>query len=281
MIGAIVGDIVGFQFEGQDFKSKEFELFTPQCAPTDDTFMTLAVAKALVIFKRTCLSIDKLPDLATACMKEVANAHKITMWGVKFYKWLFERTVPYGSCGNGAAMRISPVGWVADSLEEVKKLSYAVTAISHNHPEGVKGAEAMATAVYLARIGKEKEEIKAYLTERYYPELETMTMEKIQPFYERDEYGDFMTCQGSLPQALVAFFDSTGFEDTVRNAISLGGDFDTQGAMAGCVAEAYYGVSKEIEKKAMTYLTDDLKRICYAFDTIKRTRKKKIWEENF
>ena len=272
MIGAVVGDIVGFQFEGQDFKSKQFPLFTPQCAPTDDTFMTLAIAKALILYKRLCLSEEKLPALAVECMKEVANAHKATMWGVKFYKWLFERSVPYGSYGNGAAMRISPVGWVAKDEEELKRLCYAVTAVSHDHPEGLKGAEAMAMAVFLARTGLEKQAIKQRLARDYYPQLLEMTVDKIRPYYDRDDDGYFMSCQGSLPQALTAFFDSTDFEDAIRNAISLGGDFDTLGAMAGSVAEAYYGVPQPIEKEAFGYLSHDLKRICYAFETIKRPR---------
>ena len=275
MIGAVIGDIVGFQFEGQEFHSKQFPLFTPQCAPTDDTFMTLAIAKALVLLKRLCLSEDKLPALAVECMKEVANAHKATMWGVKFYKWLFERSVPYESFGNGAAMRISPVGWVAKDEAEVKRFSYAVTAVSHNHPEGIKGAEAVAMAVFLARTGWEKEEIKARLAREYYPQLAEMTLDKIRPYYYRDDHGEFMSCQGSVPQALTAFFDSTDFEDAIRGAVSLNGDFDTLAAMAGSVAEAYYGVPAEIEKRAFSYLSHDLKRICYAFDTVKLPRLKR------
>lgn len=272
MVGAIIGDIVGRQFEGLEFKSKKFELFTDRCAPTDDSFMTLAVAKALLLTSRLGYSDDRLRSACVACMKEIANAHKNTLWGNKFYKWLFERSYPYESFGNGAAMRISPVGWVADSEEEVKRLSRAVTDISHNHPEGLKGGEAMAMAVYLARIGTPKEEIRRRM-EEYYPRIKAMTINGVRPFYGYDEYGDYMSCQGSLPEALVAFFDGEDFEDTIRNALSIGGDADTLGAMAGAVAEAYYGVPDWMEEGALKYLSEDLLNVYYAFNTIKRARK--------
>ena len=173
-------------------------------------------------------------------------------------------------------MRISPVGWVANSEDEVRILSQIVTEVSHNHPEGIKGAEAIAMAVYLARSGKSKNEIRGRMQE-YYPELndKDFTIKNIHGKYGYDEFGNWVTCQGSIPQALIAFFDSESFEDAIRNAVCIGGDSDTIGAMTGGIAEAYYGVSYDMEDKALSYLTDDLISTYYAFDTIKKKRMKR------
>lgn len=273
MLGAIIGDIVGSRFQFLDYKSKKFTFFEEHCVPTDDTFMTLAVAKALLLCKDWS-DTAHLQTLTIRMMKEIGEAHKDTGWGARFYKWLFVPGFcePYNGFGNGAGMRVSPVGWVAQSEEEVKRLSKAVTEISHNHPEGLKGAECIAMAVYLARNGTPMYELKARLTQDYYPSLATLTLDTIRPFYEVDDKGDWVTCQGSIPQALTAFFESTSFEDAVRNAISIGGDADTIACMAGAVAEAYYGVDRETEERAIAYLSDDLKNIYYAFDTVKRKR---------
>ena len=274
MLGAIIGDIVGsrFEFVEDDNRSKNFALFTSNCRPTDDSFMTVAVAKALLLAKG---DKEKLKGIVVDCMKDVAHAHPNTGWGERFYKWLFvERNPqPYNSYGNGAGMRISPVGWVAESEEEVKELSKIVPEVSHNHPEGIKGAEAVAMGVYLARIGKSKEEIREKLQE-YYPKLKdkNFTIENIHGSYGYDDYGDWVTCQGSIPQALIAFLDSTSFEDAIRNAVCIGGDSDTIGAMAGSIAEAYYGVSYDMEDKTLEYLTDDLKSLYFAFEAIKKKR---------
>ena len=196
MLGAIIGDIVGSRFQFLDYKSKEFEFFEAHCVPTDDSFMTLAVAKALLVCK-DWQNGRALQETTVRVMKEVASAHKDTGWGGTFYKWLFVYPVPkpYNGYGNGAGMRVSPVGWVADSEAEVKRLSRLVTEISHNHPEGIKGAECVAMAVYLARTGKSKTEIKARLTRDYYPELADMTLDGIRPNYEIDDDGKWVTCQ--------------------------------------------------------------------------------------
>ena len=172
-------------------------------------------------------------------------------------------------------MRISPVGWVAESEEQVKLLSKIVTEVSHNHPEGLKGAEAVAMAVYLARVGKSKEYIRQRMQE-YYPQLKDkdFTIKNIYGRYGYDEEGNWVTCQGSIPQAIVAFLDSESFEDAIRNAVYIGGDSDTIGAMAGGIAEAYYGISADLEEKALSYLSDDLKGLYYAFETIRKERKK-------
>ena len=170
-------------------------------------------------------------------------------WGANFYKWLTESQTPYNSWGNGAAMRVSSVGWVAQSEEEVKYFSKLVTEISHNHPEGIKGAEAVAMAIYLARIGTDMKTIRQRMI-GYYPRIEKMTVDNIRPGYCVDDQGGFISCQGSVPEAIVCFLEATSTEDAIRNAISLGGDADTQAAIAGSMAEAYY--------KGEAYETDDL-----------------------
>lgn len=274
MLGAIIGDVVGsrFEFKEDDNRRKNFAFFTADCRATDDTFMTIAVAKALFLSKG---DEDKLKNIIVDCMKEVASAHPHTGWGERFYKWLFvdKPSRPYNSFGNGSAMRVSPVGWVAESEEEVIRLSRIVTEVTHNHPEGIKGAEAVAMGVYLARNGYEKDYIRSRLSE-YYSELNDpdFTIDNIYGRYGYDDDGMWVTCQGSVPQALVAFLDGTDFEDVVRNAVYIGGDSDTIGAMAGSIAEAYYGVPLNIEMQATDYLTDDLKSIYYAFETIKKPR---------
>lgn len=278
MIGAIIGDIVGsrFEFIEDDNRDKNFAFFAVGCRPTDDSFMTLAVAKALFIARG---DKERLKEIVVSCMKDVAHAHPHTGWGGKFYYWLFKDPYsrPYGSFGNGAGMRISPVGWVADSEDEVKELSKIVTEVSHDHPEGLKGAEAVAMAVFLARTGKSKEQIRAKMQE-YYPQLkdENFTIKNIYGHYGYDGLGYWVTCQGSVPQALAAFLDSESFEDAVRNAVWIGGDSDTIGAMAGSIAEAYYGVTPELEEKALSYLTDDLKGLYYAFENIRKARVKRV-----
>ena len=270
MIGAIIGDVVGSRFEFKDHSGKNFELFVSGCVATDDSFMTLAIANSLLLAKG---NYSNLESLAEYSMKKIAADHPKTGWGGNFYKWLFEGGTKTDSFGNGAAMRISPVGWVANSEEEVKILSKKVTIPSHNHPEGIKGAEAIAMAVYLARTGKDKEYIKSKMVE-YYPHINNpkFNMNYLLTTYGYDEIGMWVTCQGSVPQAIVAFLEGNDFVDVIKNAVGMGGDSDTIGAMAGSIAEAYCGVPYELEQKALEYLTDDLKGIYYAFNTIKRGR---------
>ena len=231
MIGAIIGDIVGSRFEFDNHLSKEFEFFHPSCEFTDDTVMTCAVAQALM---------DSKPD----------------------YSDLSERTVEamqYNSFGNGSAMRVSPVGFAARDVEEAKKLSAAVTCISHNHPEGMKGAEATAVAIVMARQGKSKEEIRTAM-EAYY-DLGTSVEE-----YRTQWQGHGREiCQVSLPQALACFFEGESFEDVIRNCISIGGDSDTIAAIAGGIAEAYYGVPEKYQIKAERFLSPVLMQIVLDF----------------
>lgn len=274
MIGAIIGDVVGsrFEFVEDQYRDKNFVFFGYGCRPTDDSFMTLAVAKALCLSKG---NMQKLKDMVIFCMRSVAYDHPNTGWGERFYHWLFKQTDdnPISSYGNGAGMRISPVGWIAESEEEVRELSKIVTGVSHDHPESYNGAEAVAMAVYLARTGKSKDYIRERMKE-YYPQFndKNFTIKNIYGHYGYDNLGEWVTCRGSIPQALAAFLDSVSFEDAVRNAVYIGGDSDTIGAMAGSIAEAYYGVPAELEDKALNYLTDDLKGIYHAFEQIKKPR---------
>ena len=193
MIGAIIGDIVGSRFQFHDHKGKDFTFFAESCYPTDDSYMTLAIAKTF-LYNKDLKDIEKLQKDEIKFMKEIASEHQDAGWGRGFYNFLFNETKPYNSCGNGAGMRVSPVGWVAKSEEEVKFLSKAVTEISHNHEEGIKGAEAIAMSVYLARNGKTIKEIKDRMIKDYYPQLETMTLERLQREYGYDDFGRWVTC---------------------------------------------------------------------------------------
>ena len=271
MLGAIFGDIVGSRFEFTGFDEYDFTMFTSSCHFTDDTLMTLAVAEALVITRNDRTNYQKV---LINTMKEVAHKYPNVSWGERFHNWLFlqQFPAPLNSFGNGAAMRISPVGWVCDTLEETIKLSKLTTEISHNHPEGIKGAESVAVAIFLARTGHSISEIKDKMIS-YYPELKDMSIVKLKNSgYGLDEAGRWVTCQGSVPQAICAFLESSSFEDAIRKAISLGGDSDTQACITGSIAEAYYGLSYDVEDKVLSYLPKDLTSIYYSFDLIKKKR---------
>jgi type I restriction enzyme M protein len=275
MLGAIIGDIVGsrFEFVEEDNRGKNFALFTKSCRFTDDSCMTLAIAKALFLCKG---DYGKLRQKTISCMQELGRAYPKAGYGYDFYhKWLMSSSPkPYNSYGNGSAMRVSPVAWVADSEEQLKELSLMVTDVTHNHPEGIKGAEAIAMGIYLARLGKSKEEIREKLSV-YYPILKNkyFTIKSLCGNYGYDFAGGWVTCQGSVPQAIIAFLESENFEDAIRNAVCIGGDSDTIGAMAGSIAEAYYGVSYDMEDRALEYLPEDLKSIYFAFNMIKGKRR--------
>ena len=270
MLGALYGDIAGSRYElGQREASYDSPLFLPGSNFTDDSLMTLAVANALVITRN---DRSNYKDVLIKCMQEIAHKYPNVSWGTRFYNWLFvqKHPVPFNSYGNGAAMRISPVGWVCDTLEETIELSRLTTEISHNHPEGIKGAEAVSVAIYMARTGCSKEQIKEKMIE-YYSELKTMTVEGIKRSgYGLDEFGNWVTCQGSVPQSICAFLESKDFEDAVRLAISFGADTDTQACITGSIAEAYYGLSYKIEDTILDYFPDDLKSIYFAFELIKK-----------
>lgn len=251
MLGAIIGDIVGSRFEWENIKTKKFKFFTESCSTTDDSMMTLALAEALLDTK---YDRNRLSEAAVKRMQEWGRMYPHKGYGGKFFCWLFDdEPMPYKSFGNGAAMRVSACGFAAKTLEEVKIFANAVTRVTHNHPEGLKGAEATAVAIFMARKGSSKEEIRKYITEHYYKI--DFTLDEIRPGYEYD-----ITCQGTVPQALEAFFESENFEDAIRSAISIGGDSDTMGAITGGIAEAYYGIPDELRKKTMKSFLDERQR---------------------
>ena len=260
MYGAILGDIVGspYEFDCNNYKAKDFPLFSRRSDFTDDTVMTLAVAKALLLYG-TITDMDAFKRELVRVMHEVGMPHPHCGYGGRFCTWMMKNyTEPYGSFGNGSAMRVSPVAWFAGSLDECERLAAATAEVTHNHPEGIKGAVAVAGAIYLARTGHSMAEIREY-TERFYPI--DFTLDEIRPDYDFVE-----TCQGSVPQALEAFFESPGFEDAIRNAVSIGGDSDTIADMAGAIAEAYYGADPEMKNIALSYLDQDLLDIAEEFE---------------
>ena len=265
MYGAIIGDIVGSRFEFHNRLSKEFEFFSPRCHFTDDTVMTCAVAQALMDSRE---DFSDLEEKAVAALQRIGQKYPNCGYGRRFFDWMFSRNPqPYNSCGNGSAMRVSPVGLAARSVGEAKELSAAVTRITHNHPEGMKGAEATAVAIVMARQGKSKEEIRAEM-EKYY----TLEMTVDDYRHAWDGHGREI-CQVSVPQALVCFFEGESFEDVIRSCISIGGDSDTIAAIAGGIAEAFYGVSPAQRMYARTYLDERLLGICDAFSAWLESRK--------
>ena len=257
MIGAIIGDIVGSRFEFNNHKSKDFKMFNKECYFTDDSVMTLAVAKALQPYE-TIADYDDFKKNLVSVMHEVGIRYPHCGYGGRFYVWIMKNhTEPYNSFGNGSAMRVAPVGWFASSLEECEKLAAATAEITHNHPEGIKGAVAVAGAIYLARTGSSMDEIREYINKYYTIDLK---LDEI-----RDDYDFYEICQKSVPQALEAFFESTNFEDAIRNAISIGGDSDTIAAITGSIDEAYYGIDDNTKNLALSYLDSYLSEIAENF----------------
>jgi len=251
MIGAIIGDIVGSRFEFTSYKSKEFEFFSPDCFITDDTVHTLAIARAL--YESDPFNSASLEGFAIGSLIELSNYYSQMSYGTRFLEWLRNATnntnqkpMPYGSYGNGAAMRVSPVSAVAKSSVECSLLAIRVTSVTHNHPEGIKGAESVAMACYLARNGASKDSIHSRMIDYY---SFAFTLDEI-----RDDYQFNETCQGTVPQALKCFLEADSFEDAIRNAISLGGDADTLAAITGSIAAYFFGVPKKYYDTALTYL---------------------------
>ena len=274
MLGAIIGDIVGSRFERHNIKSKDFEFFSRSkgCRTTDDSIMTLAVAQAILDCEGRFKKLDKY---AVDRMQEFGRKYPYAGYGGQFRRWIEEkRPRPYNSWGNGSAMRVSPCGYAAQTLSETISLSKAVTEVTHNHPEGIKGAEATAVAIYLARTGKSKAEIHDYIEDHYYKIR--FTLDEIRATYQFD-----VSCQGSVPQALEAFFESTDFEDCIRNAISIGGDSDTIAAIAGGIAEAYYGIPKDIREIALYFLDEDQIEIVDNFESRYQTSPDKDSKADF
>ncbi|MFY9901999.1 MAG: ADP-ribosylglycohydrolase family protein [Trichococcus sp.] len=259
MLGAIIGDIVGSRFEWHNHKDKHFELFTEDCRMTDDSIMTLAVAKALMETEKAMESVANgqernyilLEKMSIQYMQAFGRRYPDCGFSRTFFQWILsDDPQPYNSFGNGAAMRISPVAYVGRTENEIQALSETVTGVSHNHEEGLKGAEATATAIFMARSGSSKDDIRTKITNYYSLDF---TLDEI-----RDSYRFTTDCQATVPQAIVAFLESTSFEGALRNAVSLGGDSDTLAAIAGAIAEAYYGIPEGIKEQALTYFDEEL-----------------------
>lgn len=235
MLGAIAGDIIGSVFEAQPIKTKEFELFSEQSTFTDDTVLTIAVAEVL-------LTSANYADT----YRKYYRSFQDRGYGYGFHRWAGSNEAePYYSFGNGSAMRVSPVGWAHNSLTAVLAEAQRSAVVSHNHAEGIKGAQAVAAAVYLARTSGSKERIQEFIRQEFGYPL-NRRLDEIRPDYCFD-----VTCQGSVPEAITAFLESEDVEDAIRNAISLGGDSDTMACIAGAIAEAYYREIPELIKNAV------------------------------
>ena len=260
MIGAIIGDMIGAPYEfDRSPKTKEFPLFSRGSQFTDDSVMTIAVAEALM--DTVGKSDDEIRAALAASMQKWGKRYPNAGYGARFCLWLREKDPkPYGSCGNGSAMRVSPAGWLFDTLEKTRRMARLTAEVTHNHPEGVKGAEAAASAIFLARNGCSKEEIRKYLITEFEYDL-SRTCDEIRPGYHHVE-----TCQQTVPEAVTAFMEGKDFEDVIRTAVSLGGDCDTLTCIAGGMAEAFYGVSAEMAKECRRRLPKDLLAVIGRFD---------------
>lgn len=257
MLGAIIGDVIGSPYEYGSDKSKDFMLFVPDCRPTDDSVLTIAVGLACA--EADCENEREFKSVLVQKMREVGRQYRNAGYGEHFYRWLIDDNgKPYGGNTNGSAMRVSPTAWAVDTLEDALRLSKWSSEITHSHPEGIKGAQAVASAVFLARTGADKDEIRDYVHTNFY-DLD-FTVDDIRPGYKHD-----MTCEGSVPQAIVCFLDSDSYEDAVRNAVSLGGDGDTQACIAGAIAEAYYGIPSEIEERVFDYIDETLQEYYFEY----------------
>ena len=261
MYGAILGDIIGSPYEfDRGGKTKEFPLFSQDCEFTDDTVMTIAVAEAFLDMD-FAEDDDVTRDRLVYYLRDWGRRYPNAGYGIRFSQWLNSYPPkPYGSFGNGSAMRVSPIGWLFDDLEMTRAMACLSAAVTHNHPEGIKGAEAVAAAIYLARTGSTKAEIKAYIEENFYYDL-SRTCEEIRPGYYHVE-----SCQETVPEAITAFLEGETFEDVIRTAVSLGGDCDTLTCIAGSIAEAFYGVPGELKAACRNRLTEDLLEVLQRFE---------------
>jgi ADP-ribosylglycohydrolase len=250
MLGAIAGDIIGSRFEGSIIKTKSFRFFDPRCSFTDDTVLTLATA-AWILYGG---------DYATT-LKDFVRRYPHAGYGGSFRRWIWEASsMPYNSWGNGSAMRVSPVGFACDSIDSVLDMAARTANVTHNHPQGVKGAQATALAILLARQGFTKDDIRTKIEACFDYDL-GRCLDEIRPGYGFD-----VSCQGSVPESMIAFLESTDFEDAIRGAISLGGDTDTMACIAGGIAQAYYKkIPAKISESVRCRLPGDLLSVLDAF----------------
>lgn len=263
MYGAILGDIIGspFEFDRGD-KTKDFKLFSRRSHFTDDSVMTLAVCEALLKVGQD-VTVKEIEDAVISSMQSWGRRYPHAGYGGYFRRWLTARhPEPYNSYGNGSAMRVSAAGWLYDSLEKTRTVAKATANVTHNHPEGIKGAEATASAIFMARNGSSKEEIKKYIENEFHYDLHR-TLNEIRPGYHMDE-----TCQKTVPEAIIAFLEAKDFEDAIRNAVSLGGDTDTLGAITGSIAEAYYGIPEWLITECRKRINKDMRIVLDDFNDV-------------
>lgn len=257
MIGALIGDIAGSRFERHNCKSRDFAFLTPACHVTDDSVMTLAVAHAIL---ESAGHRESLSRHAVEAMQRFGRRWAKGCYGGRFTRWLYsEHPQPYGSYGNGSAMRVSPCAWAAESLEDALDMARRVTMVTHDHPEGLRGAEAVTAVIWFARQGENLESIRKLVEASWY-RLD-FTLDEI-----RDSYAWEVSCQGSVPQAIEAFLEADSVESAVRNAVSIGGDSDTIAAMAASMAEARFGVPEKLRERILAFLEPELAEVVARFE---------------
>ena len=265
MYGTILGDIIGcpFEFDRGD-KTKDFKLFSRRSHFTDDSVMTLAVCEALLKVGQDA-TVKEIGDAVITSMQSWGRRYPHEGYGGYFRCWLTARhPEPYNSFGKGSAMRVSAAGWLYDSLEKTRVVAKATANVTHNHPEGIKGAESTASAIFMARNGSSKEEIKKYIENEFHYDL-NRTLDEIRPSFHMHE-----TCQKTVPEAIIAFLEAKDFEDTIRNAVSLGGDTDTLGAITGSIAEAYFGIPEALRSECRNRINKDMRDVVDTFYSLVR-----------
>lgn len=263
MYGAILGDMIGspYEFDAGN-KTKEFPLFSKHSTYTDDTVMTIAVAHAFLISGLHAADEALRPQLVTS-MRKFGKLFPRAGYGLRFWRWLHSwHPKPYSSFGNGSAMRVSSVAWLYSDLPSVRHAARISAEVTHNHPEGIKGAEATASAIFLSRTGHSKEEIKAYITREFDYDL-SRSCDEIRPGYHHVQ-----SCQETVPEAITAFLEGTDFVDIVRTAVSLGGDCDTLAAIAGSIAEGMYGIPEDLKQECRERLPQELLNILLQFENV-------------
>ena len=264
MLGAIFGDIVGSVYEFNNTADLHFPLLSRYSRPTDDSIMTLAVARALM--ETWGQPDDAIRAALVREMRDFGARYPNGGYGGRFSDWLSaDDPQPYGSFGNGSAMRVSPVGWLCGTMEDTLHMARLTAEVTHNHPEGIKGAQAIAAGVFLARAGQDKDAILRSLTERFHYDL-TRTLDEIRP-----TYGFYEICQKSVPEAIRAFYEGETYEDVIRRAVALGGDSDTIACMAGALAEAYYGMPEAFQKEALARMDSFQRGVVQDFRAFCRT----------
>jgi len=265
MYGAILGDIIGSPYEfDRGGKTKDFPLFSEESDYTDDSVMTIAVAAAVMRWKEEKKKLDQLPGMITFYMQEWGRAYPDAGYGAMFKQWIWSGDPqPYNSYGNGAAMRVSSIGWLFDSLQYTGLIAEISARVTHDHPEGIKGARSIAEAVWMARKGADKARIRWKIETQYGYDL-NRTLDQIRPGYRHVE-----SCQETVPEAIIAFLEGNSFEDVIRNAVSLGGDCDTLTCIAGSIAEAYYGVPEELKQECQKRISPDMGYVLKHFDQMR------------